>query len=311
MDKWVAVTGALGFIGAQTCAELKEQGYKVLGIDKSKDPVHGYIDKFINDDFNTFEVINTIAVKNAVAVIHLAGASGNNTNKSDVHEFFRQNSTEAYGFAFNVQYYTNAGFLYASSAAVYGHNGSDYTKEADHPEPIDAYGSSKLAGEIMIRGLMPNRSVVFRYFNVCGADPDRGLGPKTNRLLMPRLVDHHLNNTEFQLNGVHGYAPTIRDYIHVKDVASINVLGVQALENGHSEGVYNIGTGIGVTNEELYNLVAAACESTKRPNINPEPTNEIATLVADTIEAEVFFDFEPEYSVHDAVRDLVKFRKQQ
>jgi UDP-glucose 4-epimerase len=70
-------------------------------------------------------------------------------------------------------------FVLSSTCAVYGEQDGVTLDESCPRVPVNAYGASKRAVEDALRdagaahGL---RSVVFRYFNVAGADPDAEIG---------------------------------------------------------------------------------------------------------------------------------------
>jgi UDP-glucose 4-epimerase len=65
-------------------------------------------------------------------------------------------------------------FVFSSTAAVYGIPEDGYAGEDSPTQPINAYGTSKLMSEWMLRDVAavnPLRYVALRYFNVAGSDP--------------------------------------------------------------------------------------------------------------------------------------------
>ena len=81
------------------------------------------------------------------------------------------------------------------------------------------------------------RSVVLRYFNAAGADPDGELGedhdPELH--LIPRAIDAALGRGTFQIFGDDYETPDgtcLRDYIHVTDLADAHLLALDALRGG-------------------------------------------------------------------------------
>ena len=64
-------------------------------------------------------------------------------------------------------------FVFSSTAAVYGMPSDGVAAETTATAPINAYGTSKLMSEWMLRDVAassPLRYVALRYFNVAGAD---------------------------------------------------------------------------------------------------------------------------------------------
>ena len=95
------------------------------------------------------------------------------------------------------------------------------------------------------------QSVIFRYFNAAGADPDCELGerhdPETH--LIPLVIRAALGKGKtLSVFGKDYPTPDgtcIRDYIHVNDLSNAHILGLQyMLDNGKS-GVFNLGNGSG------------------------------------------------------------------
>ena len=75
-------------------------------------------------------------------------------------------------------------FVFSSTAAVYGIPASGQASEESATSPINAYGTSKLMSEWMLRDLCaatPMRHVVLRYFNVAGCDTQGRIGQSTRQ----------------------------------------------------------------------------------------------------------------------------------
>ena len=101
------------------------------------------------------------------------------------------------------------------------------------------------------------RSVIFRYFNVAGADPDGQVGefhrPETH--LIPLILDA-VDGKRAALT-IHGTDyPTadgtcIRDYVHVMDLVDAHVKGLEWLRAGRASRVFCLGTGDGFSVREV------------------------------------------------------------
>jgi UDP-glucose 4-epimerase len=88
--------------------------------------------------------------------------------------------------------------------------------------------------------------IVVRPGNAYGEDQRTGTGQG----FLAAAIHAILNGDEIQIYGEQG---TIRDYVHVSDVAS-GILA--AFENGHDGRIYNIGTGIGTSNMEVLSILS-------------------------------------------------------
>ncbi|MDP4031328.1 MAG: NAD-dependent epimerase/dehydratase family protein, partial [Pseudorhodobacter sp.] len=109
--------------------------------------------------------------------------------------------------------------------------------------------------------------VIFRYFNVAGADPEAEVGeqhePETH--LIPLVLDATLGRRPALMVFGSDY-PTpdgtcLRDYVHVMDLAEAHVLGLRWLMDGRGNGVFNLGSGCGFSVREV---IAAAERVTGR-----------------------------------------------
>ena len=70
-------------------------------------------------------------------------------------------------------------FVFSSTCATYGDQDNVVLDEETPQAPINAYGASKRAIEEMLENYGDShglRSVIFRYFNVAGADPEAEVG---------------------------------------------------------------------------------------------------------------------------------------
>ena len=155
--------------------------------------------------------------------------------------------------------------VFSSTCATYGDQDGVVLDEASPQAPLKSYGASKRAIEDMLRdfgdahGL---RSVIFRYFNVAGADPDGEVGefhqPETH--LIPLILDAIDGKRDaLTIHGTDYPTPDgtcIRDYVHVMDLVDAHVLGLNWLRmagnlpQGGTE-VFCLGTGNGFSVREV------------------------------------------------------------
>jgi UDP-glucose 4-epimerase len=156
--------------------------------------------------------------------------------------------------------------VFSSTCATYGDQDNVLLDEGCAQHPINAYGASKRAIEDMLRdfevayGL---RHVIFRYFNVAGADPEAEVGefhqPETH--LIPLMLDAIDGKRDaLTIFGTDYDTPDgtcIRDYVHVCDLVEAHVLGLNWLEEGRGSRVFNLGTGRGFSVREVIEQSAA------------------------------------------------------
>jgi UDP-glucose 4-epimerase len=102
-----------------------------------------------------------------------------------------------------------------------------------------------------------------RYFNAAGADPEGELGeahdPETH--LIPRILEVALGRRPaIEIYGTDYDTPDgtcIRDYIHVTDLAQAHILALEALLEGTTSRVYNLGNQRGFSVKEVVDVARA------------------------------------------------------
>jgi nucleoside-diphosphate-sugar epimerase len=194
-------------------------------------------------------------------------------------------------------------FIFASSAAVYGCSEPAKKREDMLPEPISPYGVSKLAAESHVQvfnDLYGLETVCLRYFNVYG--PRQGFA-STYSGVITAFTSRLLKG---QSPIIHGDGKQIRDFVHVDDVVSANML---ALESKNAVGeVFNIASGTAVSVCELAKILRQITNTERLKPIFTEPrAGDIKHCSADISKAEELLDFYPKIRLDDGLSRLVKW----
>ncbi len=145
--------------------------------------------------------------------------------------------------------------IYASSAAVYGAGGVFRENEEQAERPLNVYGYSKLLFDRHVRRRLGNAGsqvAGLRYFNVYGPGEAHKDGMASVVWHVHRQIRDEGEARLFE--GSDGFADgeQRRDFIHVDDVAAVNLW---FLRNPHVSGVFNVGTGRSATFNELARAV--------------------------------------------------------
>ena len=136
--------------------------------------------------------------------------------------------------------------------------------ETTPTRPINAYGSSKLMTEWMLRDLAAAGGpsyVALRYFNVAGCDPEGVIGQSTPKATL--LIKVACEAAVGKRPGVSIFGtdyPTpdgtgLRDYIHVEDLASAHLDALTYLRQGGRSSTMNCGYGHGYSVREVLETV--------------------------------------------------------
>jgi UDP-glucose 4-epimerase len=144
--------------------------------------------------------------------------------------------------------------IHSSTCAVYGTPERLPLDESPPPQPINAYGATKLAIDTAIHyyaAAYGHGGTCLRYFNAAGAQPDGTLGedktPASN--LIPRVLGVPLGvHADVRVFGSNLGTPDgtgVRDYVHVVDLAAAHLAAMHRLAGGKPGGIYNLGTETG------------------------------------------------------------------
>jgi len=270
----VLVTGGAGYIGSHACKALAAAGYVPVTFDNLstgwRDAVKfGPLEQ---GDLTKRSTIDPVFEKyNFQAVMHFAALSLVGDSMRDPGNYWRTNVTGGLNL---IEAAIDAGcmnFVFSSTCATYGDQDNVVLDENSAQYPINAYGASKRAIEDILRDFEAAyglRHVIFRYFNVAGADPEGEVGefhqPETH--LIPLMLDAIAGKRDaLTVFGTDYDTPDgtcIRDYVHVCDLVDAHVLGLKWLQDGKGSRVFNLGTGSGFSVREVIDHSRAVTNQT-------------------------------------------------
>ena len=265
----VLVTGGAGYIGSHACKALSAAGYTPVTFDSL---VTGWRDAVKFGPFEQGDLLDPAALERVfsrhqpVAVMHFAALSLVGECMANPGLYWRNNVTGSLNL---IEAAVAAGchdFVFSSTCATYGDQDNVVLDEDSAQLPINAYGASKRAIEDMLRDFGVShglRHVIFRYFNVAGADPEGEVGefhrPETH--LVPLMLDAIDGKRDaLTIFGTDYDTPDgtcIRDYVHVCDLVDAHVLGLKWLADDKPSRVFNLGTGTGFSVREVLDQARA------------------------------------------------------
>lgn len=238
----VIVTGGCGFIGSNLVDELISLKYDVYVIDNLSATAHEsfyyndlatYIEKDICDSLDG--VFSDIKPK---YVFHLAAESRIQPTLKDPTKACMTNTFGTCNILQAAKSTNVDRVIYSSTSSAYGLKNKPPLVETMVPDCLNPYSTSKVAGEKfceMYTSLFGLKTIIFRYFNVYGErQPLKGIYAPVIGLFLRQS-----GNGEPMT--VVGDGLQTRDYVHVSDIVSANILATTCT-SGFGE-VHNIGTG--------------------------------------------------------------------
>lgn len=290
--KHVLVTGGAGYVGSHACKALKQNGFIPVTFDNLSTGWEEAV-KFgplvKGDLMNRAEVDAAFRDYRPVAVMHFAALSLVGDSMKDPGHYWRVNVGGALNLVEAALAADCRNFIFSSTCATYGDQDGVVLNEDTVQRPINAYGASKRAIEDILANFESAQGlnhVIFRYFNVAGADADGEIGeqhrPETH--LIPLLLDAVAGRRPALTLHGSDYATRdgtcIRDYIHVSDLAQAHVLGLEWLLAGKGSRAFNLGTGNGFSVREVIDHAGQVTNRAVPVIEGPRRPGDAATLVS-------------------------------
>lgn len=262
----ILVTGGAGYIGSHACKALKIAGNIPVTFDNLST---GWADAVKYGPLEVGDLTDRTALDRVFsehkpdAVMHFGALSDVGQSTREPGLYWKNN---AIGSLNLIEAMIAAGcrnMVFSSTCATYGEQDNVLLTEDAAQKPINAYGGSKLAIEQMLADFGASdglNSVIFRYFNVAGADPDGEIGeyhrPETH--LIPLALMAALGQrdklTVFGSDYDTPDGTCIRDYVHVSDLIDAHLAGLNWLDGGNPSRAFNLGTGKGFSVREVIDV---------------------------------------------------------
>ncbi len=326
----ILITGAAGYIGSHVAKQLLETTkHDITILDnlstgnmktlETLKTIRNF--KFIKLDLKEFDKVENVLKKNQYdTIIHFAASIVVPESVINPLKYYMNNTVNTINL---IRCAVQSGverFVFSSTAAVYGEpdsipkNGIDENYET---YPINPYGMSKLMSEKVIQDTAtanPDfKYVIFRYFNVAGAD----IHYKNSKLL-PRIGQSFPNAThlikvssECALGKRERVAifgddfPTIdgtgvRDYIHVDDLADAHIKAIEYLKSNNSD-IFNLGYGRGFSVKEVINTMKKVTNIDFKVDIEARRLGDPAALIADNSKVSSKMNWIPKFDKLDLI----------
>lgn len=263
----VLVTGGAGYIGSHVVLQLRARGERVVVLDNL---VTGFRQSVLDaplivGNAGDSELLGrTIAEHRVGAVMHFAAHTIVPESVREPLKYYGNNTCATRNLLAACHEGGVRQFVFSSTAAVYGMPEGGVAREDGSLAPINAYGTSKLMSEWMLRDLAAVtdlRAVTLRYFNVAGSDPECRIGQATTKAtLLIKVACQAVvgKRTHVSIYGTDYQTPDgtgIRDYIHVADLARAHLNALDYLRAGGATATLNCGYGHGYSVRQVLESV--------------------------------------------------------
>ncbi len=298
----ILVTGGAGYIGSHTCKALAKAGYTPITFDNLSTG-HRYAVKWgplvVGDLRDRKQLEEAFLKYQPVGVLHFAANALVIESMENPGKYYDNNISGSIALLETMRLYKVPYLVFSSTCATYGNPlFSPMTEE--HPQnPINPYGKSKYMVEQIIQDFdraYGSHSVCLRYFNAAGADPESEIGenhtPETH--IIPSVIEAALGKRK-ELT-VYGDGSTIRDYIHVEDLAKAHVAALKWLFTHNQSAMINLGTGTGSSIFDIINTVQTISQKKVPVRFEKKREGEPEQLIADNTKAQKLLGWTPTHS---------------
>lgn len=301
------VTGGAGFIGSNIVDELLRRGQDVTVLDDfssgKKENLADSINKIrlVRGDICDLETARE-ACEGANYVLHLAARTSVPRSVKDPIETNRVNIDGALNVFVAARDAKVRRVVYAASSSAYGETPTLPKVETMPSEPISPYGVTKLVGEMYAQVFgrvygLENASI--RYFNVFGPrqDPTSQYSGVLSRFMLAVI--------EGSSPVVYGDGEQSRDFTYVDNVVDVSLRACEA--PGASGKVFNGGTGLRITLNEVLKLLEKVSGKSIRAKYDPPRTGDILHSQADINLAREVLSYRPLVDFEEGLRRTWKW----
>lgn len=290
--KTLFVTGGAGYVGAHCCKAFANAGWNVVVYDNLSRGWRDFVKwgELIEGDVCDGAELTAALIKvKPDAVAHFAALAYVGESVSDPAAYYQTNVVGTLNLLTGMRAAGVDKLIFSSSCATYGDPIYTPIDEAHPQRPVSPYGWSKLMAERLLidhdtaHGL---RSVILRYFNAAGADPDGEIGerhdPETHliplaiRAAMPGDAALTIFGDDFHTRD----GTCVRDYVHVSDLADAHCLAASHLFAGGATQAFNLGSEVGATVLEVVAAVESVAQAPVRRSIGERRAGDAEALYA-------------------------------
>ncbi len=319
--KNILVTGGAGYIGSHIVEKLVSLKKKIIIVDNLSTGYKKLVNKktkfYKKNILNIGEVKKIIKKHEIDSIIHLAGSLSINIGERYPKRYYRNNVIGTQHLLKACEQSKIKNFLFSSSAAVYK-DGLYKVNESSKLKPKSVYGKTKLKAENLIKKRCKEKKInygILRYFNVVGASPSGKIGliNKGGHLFKNFSAEILKKKPIFKIFGKNYKTPdktTIRDYIHVYDLAEVHIKVLREISIKNTSIILNCGYGKGISVLSVLNEFKKQLQKNIKISILKRRKGDMEKIIADNKKLLRFIKWKPKFNkLNILVKSSIQWEK--
>jgi len=292
----ILITGGTGFIGSHLVDALLKKKHKIIVISHNKKQNRQNV-KFYKVDICSPKIDLVFKKERPDIIFHLAAI----LPTKNTSLLMKTNVMGSINILEIAQKYKIKKFIFASSAAVYGHTTASVIQENHPADPFSIYGLSKLTVEKLIKiyyNLYKIPYIVIRYGNI--------YGPRQKTFRPGSVIVNFIYKIlHDQIPEINGDGKQLRDYIYIDDLINVSI----KIMKTKRVGIYNVGSGVGVSLNNIISKINKILNKNIKPKYNLSAKSGVEKSILDIKKIKKELGWGPKTQLETGLRKTIDYFK--
>ena len=319
--KNILVTGGAGYIGSHICEGLIKYKKKVIIVDNLstgfKKLIHKKASFYKVNILETNKLKKILIEKKIDSIIHLAGSLVIGVGEKFPKLYYKNNVLGTKSVIAASKNTSVKNFIFSSTAAIYK-DGQKIVTEKSKILPKSVYGKTKNEAEKLIilncKKLKINYGIL-RYFKVCGSSLSGKIGLMTSTDSLFKNISTAIIKKKpvIKIYGNDYNTPdgtTIRDYIHVSDLADIHYKILKKIASSNKSTILNCGYSRGVSVMSVINEFKRQTKKKIKILYKKRRPGDLAIVIANNKKLKKTIKWNPKYyKLNKIIKSCIRWEK--
>ena len=320
--KNILITGGAGYIGSHVCESLIKNKKNIFIVDNLSTGFKELINKktifYKIDILDTKEIKKIIIINKIDSIIHLAGSLVIGLGEKYPKQYYKNNVLGTKSILDACRKTSVKNFIFSSTAAVYKDN-QKIVHEDSKIQPKSVYGKTKIKAEKLIISNCSKAKInyaILRYFNVCGASSSGKIGLISNTDSLFKNISSAITKKKpiVKIYGNDYDTPdgtTIRDYIHVADLADAHYKILKKISISEKSLIVNCGYNRGLSVNDVISEFAKQSKKKIKILYKKRRAGDLSVVISNNKKLKKIIKWIPKYyNLNTIVKSCIKWEKQ-